>query len=399
MQRRLPLAFLERTPVQRFQRTLLVLRLLLAVLCVPLAVHAQPVGRRAATLESLTSRPLFFHGTDVIVRADVEADGVLAYLVDDSGVRLLALDVTPPPAGTRERLETTGTFYDVGRLEPEDPRVANLPFDRLAASLLGKPWPGVGELPVLVASSTRVVAGGGGPRGASLRALALDPAAHLGEAVTVSGRFRGRNLYGDLPAAPAKSRWDFVLASVDAAIWVAGREPKGDGFELDVQARIDTGRWLEVTGRVALHEGMVVIDATGVALADPPADRQPIAPVRARQGPPPEVIFSAPLQDDVDVPPDTTVRIQFSRDMEPDSFDDRVTVSYGGAAPGAGAAAGAADTIGFEAAYRARNRVLEIRFDTELQQFRTIDVRLLDGIAATDGVALPPWTLSFFIGN
>ena len=181
--------------------------------------------------------------------------------------------------------------------------------------------------------------------------------------------------------------------------WPAGSR-KGDGFELDVQARIDTGRWLQVTGRVTLHDGMVVIDATGIALAEPPADRQPIAPARARLGPPPEVIFSAPLQDDVDVPPDTTVRIQFSRDMEPRSFDDRVTVSYGGpAGPGGAVAAATADDIGFEAAYRPRNRVLEIRFGAELEQFRTIDIRLLDGIAATDGVQLPAWTLSFFVGG
>ena len=228
MQRRLlPPALLERSPVQRFKRSLLILRLLPAALCVPLVVHGQPAGRRAATLETLTSATLFFHGTDVIVQADVEADGVLAYLVDDNGNRLLALDVTPPPAGTRERMEAAGTFYDVGRLEPGDPRVSNLPLDRLTMSLLGKPWPGVGELPVLVALSTRAVTGGGGPAGATLRRLALDPLAHLGETVAVSGRFRGRNLYGDLPAAPGQSRWDFVLASVDAAVWVAGREPKG----------------------------------------------------------------------------------------------------------------------------------------------------------------------------
>ena len=378
----------------------LVVGLLLAALCVPAAAGAQPAGRRAATLESLTSSLLFFHGTEVVVEAEVEADGVLAYLVDDAGARLLALDVTPPPAGMRERIEATGTFYDVGRLEPDDSRVANLPLDRLTTALLGKPWPGVGELPLLVASSTRVVAGGGGPGGATLRALALDPAAWLDSAVTVSGRFRGRNLYGDLPAAPGQSRWDFVLASVDAAVWVVGQEPKGDGFELDVQARIDTGRWLEVTGRVALHDGMVLIDASRIALADPPADRRPIAPVRPRQGPAPEVIFSAPLQDDVDVPPDTTVRIQFSRDMEPDSFDGRVAVAYGGPdAAGAGAAAGGAGGIGFEALYRPRNRVLEIRFDVELEEFRTIDVQLLDGITATDGAALPAWTLSFFVGG
>ena len=94
MQRRRPPALPERLPVRRIQRSLLLCGLLPAALCAP-ASHAQPVGRRAATLESLTSRPLFFHGTDVIVRADVEADGVLAYLVGDGNVRLLALDVTP----------------------------------------------------------------------------------------------------------------------------------------------------------------------------------------------------------------------------------------------------------------------------------------------------------------
>ncbi len=386
--------------MKRLRISVLIVGLLLAALCVPAAVGAQPAGRRAVTLESLTSSPLFFHGTEVVVEADAEADGVLAYLVDDGGARLLALDVTPPPEGIRERIEATGTFYDVGRLEPDDSRVANLPLDRLATALLGRPWPGVGELPVLVASSTRVVAGEAGPGGATLRALALDPTAYLDSAVTISGRFRGRNLYGDLPAAPGQSRWDFVLASVDAAVWVVGREPKGDGFELDVQARIDTGRWLEVTGRVALHDGMVLIDASGIALADPPADRQPIAPVRPRQGPAPEVIFSAPLHDEVDVPPDTTVRIQFSRDMEPDSFAGRVAVAYGGPGAAAGGAAAAnAGGIGFEAAYRPRNRVLEIRFDVELEQFRTIDVQLLDGITATDGAALPAWTLSFFVGG
>ena len=43
--------------------------------------------------------------------------------------------------------------------------------------------------------------------------------------------------------------------------------------------------------------------------------------------------------------------------------------------------------------------MLEIRFDAELQPFRTIDVRLLDGITSTDDVALPAWTLSFFVGG
>ena len=356
----------------------------------PWGGHAQTAGRRAATLASLSGSPIFFHGQEVVVHADAVRDGVLTYLVDGEH-RVVALDVPPPPAGTAERLEVSGRFYDVGRLEPGDSRTGGLPFARLSESLLGKPWPGVGELLVLAASDTRGVAG---TPAVTLRTLALDPAAHLDRAVTVTGRFRGRNLYGDLPRPPGRSRWDFVLASVDAAVWVVGREPKGDGFELDVQARMDTGRWLRVSGRVESHAGMVVIDAAEVALADPPATPRTQPRAAARRGPPPEVIFSAPLPDDTDVPRDTTVRIQFSSDMDPDSFEGRVAVSYAG--PGGDPGSG---SIAFETAYRPRNRVLEIRFDEELDLFRTLDVRLLDGIAATDGQPLPPWALSFFIGG
>ncbi len=369
--------------------------IIVASWALPWAGHAQTAGRRAATLASLSSAPIFFHGQEVVVQADAVRDGVLTYLVDGED-RLVALDVPPPPAGTAERLEVSGRFYDVGRLEPDDSRTNDLPFARLSESLLGKPWPGVGELLVLAAAATRGVAAA---PAVTLRTLALDPAAYRDRAVTVTGRFRGRNLYGDLPRPAGRSRWDFVLASVDAAVWVVGMEPKGDGFELDIQARIDTGRWLRVTGRVESQAGMVVIDAAEIALADPPATARPQAPrVAARRGPLPEVIFSAPLPDDTDVPRDTTVRIQFSRDMNPDSFEGRVAVSYVGRRPEGGADAGA-ERIAFETAYRARNRVLEIRFDAELELFRTLGVRLLDGITATDGQPLQPWALSFFVGG
>ena len=357
--------------------------------------HAQPPGRRVTTLEALSTSAIFFHGQQVIVRAEVVGEGVLAYLVDSDN-RLLALDVPPPPAGRRERFEIVGTFYDIGRLEPDDPRVADEPFGRLAKSLLNKPWPGVGELPVLVASSTRPAAA---PTTATLRTVALNPMAYLDQNVTVTGRFRGRNLYGDLPGSPGESSWDFVLASAAAAVWVVGKEPKGDGFELDVQARIDTGRWLQVTGRVRLHAGMVLLEAGDLALADPPASRERrTVSLDTRQGPPPEVIFSAPLPDDTDVPRDTQVRLQFSRDMNPDSFKNRIAIAY--------STVGSVDRedltppeVGFQFAYRRRNRVLEITLTEELERFRTLDVALLDGIAATDGARLEPWTLSFFIGG
>lgn len=375
------------------------IRLAVAVSCAcvalaPALVTAQ--ARHATTLDALDRHPFFFHGQEIVVVTEATSEQVLTWLVNaDDSVRLLALDVPPPPDGVRERLEVIGTFYDVGRLDEGDQRLAGLPIHRLSEELLRKPWPGIGELPVVVAVSSRPESR---PSATTLRSIVLDPDRYVDRGVTVIGRFRGRNLYGDLPEAPDESRWDFVLRSADAAAWVVGREPKGDGFELDVLARVDTGRWLEVTGAVRIEDGMVLVDAGALALADPVANRPPPAPVAdAPRLAPPEVIFSAPLPDDVDVPQDTTVRVQFSRDMDPDSFDGQVRVVY--TRPGGTEADAAAPDILFELAYRGRNRVLEIRLDQELERFRSVTVTLLDGVTANDGTPLPPWALSFFVGG
>lgn len=350
--------------------------------------------RRATTLDALDRHPIFFHGEEVVLVTEATGDQVMTWLVnEDDSVRILALDVPPPPEGVRERLEITGTFYDVGRLQEEDQRLANLPIERISDQLLHKPWPSAGELPLVVAVSSQPA---GPPRATTLRSIVLEPARYRTEGVTVIGRFRGRNLYGDMPESPDESRWDFVLRSADAAAWVIGKEPKGDGFELDVLARVDTGRWLEVSGAVRLEDGMVLIEAGRLALAEPVPDRPAPRVAEAPRLPPPEVIFSAPLPDDIDVPLDTTVRVQFSRDMDAESFEGNVRVSYG---PGAPAPDGAAEGITFEVTYLGRNRVLQIRFDEELERFRNVTVELLDGVTANDGSPLPPWTLSFFVGG
>ena len=43
----------------------------------------------------------------------------------------------------------------------------------------------------------------------------------------------------------------------DGAVWVSGLRPKGKDFDLDPVARVDTGRWLEVTGTVHREGPMV----------------------------------------------------------------------------------------------------------------------------------------------
>jgi hypothetical protein len=85
------------------------------------------------------------------------------------------------------------------------------------------------------------------------------------------------------------------------------------------------------------------------------------------------------------------VRIQFTRDMAPDSFKDRVRVSY--IDPNA-----QTPPPLFTSEYRRDNRVLEITFQAPLERFRTVKVELLEGITASDGAPLAPWALTFSVG-
>jgi hypothetical protein len=355
---------------------------------------SQPLARKATTLGALATYPTFFHGQRVLVRAGVATQDGLTWLVGDS-LRVLCLGACSR-AAPADLLEISGTFWDAGRLEPGDARLRSAEVETAAERLLRKSWPAAGELLVVVAEGVDPVPP---PGPVTLRGLALEPERYEGQRVTVSGRFRGRNLYGDLPQAPRRSRWDFVLQSADAAVWVTGIEPRGRDFRLDVDARVDTGRWLEVSGTVRYERGLVRIEATRVALATPPPE--PTAPVvvSVPKGPAPEVIFSTPSPDEAEVPRESAVRVQFSRDMDVASFQGRIRVSYDDPSPSQGERA-RGTPIEFSFRYREGNRVLELHFRQPLEPFRTVRVDLLPGIAALDGVPMERgWTLRFTVGG
>jgi hypothetical protein len=115
-------------------------------------------------------------------------------------------------------------------------------------------------------------------------------------------------------------------------------------------------------------------------------------------GPPPEVVFSTPTEDETDVATTTSVRVQFSRDIDPATIKGHVRVSYSQAQS---AERGEPDTppVDFTTQYNNANRVLEVRFAKPLERFRTIKVELLEGITGTDGQGLKPWTLTFALGS
>ena len=365
---------------------------ILLALVVPSWLSGQPATRKATTVSALLAYPVFFHGEWVAVRAESWADQESTWLIaGDAKV----LTLGEPVPGPGDRVEVRATFWDVGRLNHDDPRLAGFNLGDLSEALFQKPWPSIGELPLLIVESTLPAT----RPAASVRTLALEPEAYEGERVTVTGRFRGRNLYGDLPDAPGLGRWEFVLQSADGAIWVTGIQPRGRDFDLDVTARVDTGRWLEVTGVIHVTRDLVRLEGTAVELAQPLAAAAPTAAEAApRTALPPEVIFSAPTQGDVGIAPETLVRIQFSRDLDPESFEDQVRIGYHGE-ESLERGASPPPSIEFDVEYLRRNRVLEIRFTEPLERFRTVEVELLDGITATDGAVLPPWTLTFALGG
>ena len=192
-----------------------------------------------------------------------------------------------------------------------------------------------------------------------------------------------------------------MLRSADASIWVTNIRPKTKEFDLSLDARIDTGRWLQVTGMVQQGRGLQWLEAEAgtLASAKPPTETTvPEEPIRVPAGPPPEVVFSAPTQDESDVALNTGVRIQFSRDLDPATIKGHVRVSYLEAQTRERGEF-VTPAAEFTTSYNAANRVMEIRFAKPLERFRTLKVELLEGVLGTDQQALKPWTLTFGLGG
>lgn len=373
---------------------------LLALLAVtpprtPLAA-TPPLSRKSATIEALLAYPAFFHMQGVRVRGEVrDRDGELALAGQARELLLVMAPGTTRTAAPGARAEVTGTFLDLGRLEPGDPRLRGLDAARWSEARLGKPWPGIGELPLLLADDVQDAPPYPTP---SPRALALEPERFLDQVVTVTGRFRGRNLFGDQPNAPGRSRWDFVIASADASVWVAGLRPRGQGFTLDLDSRADGARWVEVTGTVREARGLVYLDATAVRLARSPSEApaEPVVRVPA-MGPPPEILFSTPTNGETDVSPAVAVRVQFSRDIAVETLKGRIVARY--EPDGTGAGGEAPTPLAFSTAYQEEHRALELRFTQSLAAARTVVIEFLEGIESTDGAVMAPAALRFTVGG
>lgn len=353
---------------------------------------AQVSPRRAVAPAALLAFPGFFQGQPIVVRG-VLATRDQAVLTSPSADRAILL-IFSGPSPADGPVELRATFLDIGRLQRDDPRLQNLGLMGLLPNNGEGDWPRPGDVCALVVSDAMALKPPEGPP--SLRLLALSPEAYAGQRVTITGQFRGRNLYGDLPQAPGLSRWDFVLHSADGAVWVTGQRPRGKGFNLDVAARIDTRAWLQITGTVREARGLVWIEATQLALAKPETGANiPEALLPPEIGPAPEVIFSDPEDGETNVAARKAIRLQFSRDMNPASFKGNVHWYY--------VASDSQEELPqskLSVRYERADRSLEIKTDAgDLAQFRNMVVELTEGVTATDGAMLRPWRMTFTYGG
>lgn len=377
------------SPCGRIGRRRRLAHVALASLLLTGSLAAQPSTRRATSLATLLNYSSFFQLRPVVLVGTTKLYDTGELRVSDESGSLRVVFKGSAPDG---QAEVRGEFWDVGRLRPDDPRLAGYDLRQTFQMDPEGAWPRPGQVMAIIATSIQPAPTVSSP---SIRNIALFPNRYRDQKVTIVGQFAGRNLLGDLPDAPGRSRYDFVLRSADAAVWIANLRPRGKDFELSLDAKIDTGRWLEVTGTLQQGRGLQWLDGDegSLKIAKPPSDEPEPAPVTPAPAPPPEVIFSAPTEGETDVSLSTSLRLQFSRDIDVASLKGRLQVRYAdaGAQP-------ASPPIEFKTEYRAAPRVLEVTFTKPLEPFKTVTVTLPETVIGTDRQPLKPWTLTFKLG-
>ena len=223
---------------------------------------------------------------------------------------------------------------------------------------------------------------------ATLEDLLTRPGEYDGERVRVVGQFRGANLFGDLPSQSRRRSSDWVVKNEVFAVWVTGKKPRGNGWKLDPKLRRDTGKWLAVEGRVRTIDGVVYISASRVELSQAPDAHRPGPAGRAAAPTAPEAaggrLLAAPRRG-ADVPPDTVFKVQFSNDMDEESFLGRVGIRYAGRPR-----PGDRKLDAVSMTYDGGRRALVIDPGDMLRAGRMVEMLLLPGIVDIDGQQLEP---------
>jgi len=351
---------------------------LMALLLCGAAVLAQPAARRATTIAAIRAFPGFYHQQTVMFVGEIKGNEDRATITNDEvSIRVVAREF-------REgRVEARGQLLDIGRMPQDDPRLItyNL-LERMRTEYQGR-WPKPGEELVLILGGTAPPPTAASATQPPLRAVAMEPARFDNQRITITGQFRGLNLFGDLPEAPTQNRYAFVIRSGDAAVWIMGLPPKGKTFTLDPSKRLDSGHWVKVQGTVHTARGLTWLDGTSMELTQAPEETTEVA-IELPPPPPVEVVFTAPSEGEADVATTARVRMQLSRDLNPETLKDHVRFT---------------PELEFTTHYTKETRALEIRPAGGFPPFKPIKMEILEGVKGTDGGQMKPFTLTFTTGS
>jgi hypothetical protein len=220
-----------------------------------------------------------------------------------------------------------------------------------------------------------------GPETVPLEQLVSGARNYEGKVVRVVGKFRGNNLFGDLPTLSWKGMSDFVVKEDEAAVWVTGMKPQGKGWHLDVQSPGDAQHWVEVVGRPKVQKGIVYLHASQINVTTAPSGHAGVREVRhfvGRATHPPEVVFTLPLSGEP-VERRGVFILQFSKALDQESLKDRVQLRY---------ASSEHPFTHMRVSYEEGRRALVIDPGELLEVGKQIEVVLLRGIQDSDGLAL-----------
>ena len=226
-----------------------------------------------------------------------------------------------------------------------------------------------------------------------LEDLVSRPGKYDGKVVRVGRRSSaGRTCMATSPARSRRNTKDWVLKDDVYSVWVTGRKPKGDGFSLDASMKRDTGKWMEVVGRVVTVGPISYIQASSVALGAAPS----AAAVGGRRRRPPRrrprsrrrrpwSCSRLPLDGDREVPRSSRFQVQFNKDMNEESFQERVVLRYAGRPQ-----PGDREFTAVRVSYDGGHRALLIDPGDVLRPGRVVELLLLPGIVDMDGLPLEP---------
>jgi hypothetical protein len=344
------------------------------------ALQGRPID---ATLKELLEEPGSFASQPVRVRGQLaRASTGEGFRLEDEG---LTLALTPDPE-LAARLHSAGRWVGqevevAGRLRRREGAAS----DEIKVPTSGVVRPSADEYYISAwdcLGPEEARASEGQP--VTLEALVTNPAAHEGEVVRVVGKFRGRNLYGDLPARSLRRGGDWVIKSDRYAVWVTGHKASGEGWALDPEAS-GTTEWVEVVGRAVARGGVTYVEASRVALTAAPAGARvrPARMIVSRSASPPVIVFTLPLDGET-VDAAGRIVVQFAKNMDEESFKGRLRLRYAGPPGREGS------DLPLRLYYDEGRRSLVIDPGRRLEPGRQLELALLPGIVDVDGLPLVP---------